>query len=93
MQTIVGTFDELEDNVPGCIYPHPMMYNIRTSFVGFITRYHYHKQQHCVYVEVSFLTTFFSINLSSWSHHLYCELRGQTEIRVDEVEDVHLFDI
>lgn len=62
MQTIVGTFDELEDDVPGCIYPHPMVYNIRTSFVGFITRYHYHKQQHCVYVEVSFLTTFFSIN-------------------------------
>lgn len=54
MQTIVGTLDELEDHAPGFFYPHPMMYNTRTSFVGFITRYHYHRQRHTVYVEVSF---------------------------------------
>lgn len=68
MQTIVGTLDELEDHAPGFFYPHPMMYNTRTSFVGFITRYHYHRQRHTVYVEVSFLNIIFIV---SFSHIFY----------------------
>lgn len=114
MQTILDTLGELEEHVPGCFYPHPMMNNTRTSFVGFITRYHYYKQRHSVYVEddngkeicVGFYLDYDSpFPYFTWADvrpgkficihdpTIFSELSGQNHIRVDEAEDVHLFDI